>query len=298
MSTRALAGATAIEEASTEGDGRAIVDTGTHAPARLIPPLDTARLAREFRAGTPFPHVLIEGLLDPELAAEVASAYPDFERAARMGRMFEALNEHRKIQVTDARVFPEPVQRLNRALAAPQFIADLEAITGIEGLLYDEELAGGGMHITGARGRLDVHVDFNHLEERGLYRRLNLLLYLNPTWDPAWGGALELWDAKVRTMHHTFAPRLNRAVIFETSEHSYHGVAPVTCPPDVVRKSFAVYYYTREAPPGYAGKAHTTLFKARPHERLRKYVLMPLARVRELARDARRTLRDRLRGDP
>lgn len=143
------------------------------------------------------------------------------------------------------------------------------------------------MHITGPRGRLDVHVDFNHIEDRGLYRRLNLLLYLNEGWQRSWGGAVELWDERVRTMHHSFPPELNRCVIFETSERSFHGVEPVTCPPDMRRMSFAVYYYTREAPPGFAGRSHTTIFKARPHERLKKYVLMPLQRTKELAGDGR-----------
>ena len=43
------------------------------------------------------------------------------------------------------------------------------------------------MHITGPGGRLDVHVDFNFMEERQLHRRLNLLLYLNPTWNEIMG---------------------------------------------------------------------------------------------------------------
>ena len=84
---------------------------------------------------------------------------------------------------------------------------------------------------------------------------------------------------------------LNRCLLFETSERSFHGVEPVTCPPDVLRKSFAVYYYTREAPPGYDGKKHTTIFKARPEERMKKYVLMPAARAKTAIAEGRRTAR-------
>lgn len=257
----------------------------------LVRPLDRARLRDEFEAGTPFPHVLIDGFLDDAFALEVADAYPTFDEAARIGHHFQALNEKGKVQITDSSLFPEPVRRLNEALAAPEFLADLEAITGIPNLVADPELSGGGMHVTGPRGRLDVHVDFNYLEDRQLYRRLNLLLYLNRNWEPDWGGAIELWDETVSTKVRAFEPKLNRCVLFETSEHSFHGVEPVSCPPGVTRASFAAYYYTRQPPAGYAGRAHSTIFKARPNERLRKYVLMPALRVKDLASDLRRMAR-------
>jgi hypothetical protein len=41
------------------------------------------------------------------------------------------------------------------------------------------------------------------------------------------------------------------------------------------RISFATYYYTREAPPNWNATVHSTVFKARPEERLRRYLLMP-----------------------
>ena len=67
----------------------------------------------------------------------------------------------------------------------------------------------------------------------------------------------------------------NRACGFVTSEISYHGVTPVNCPPGSARKSFAVYYYTKEAPQGWDGVKHSTVFKARPDEWLKGNVLMP-----------------------
>lgn len=258
----------------------------------IIRPFDRDQLRDAYRSATPFPHVEIPLFLEPEFAEEVASSYPSFEDARSLGRHFEAVNEYRKIQITDATRFPDPVRTLNDVLASPEFLADLEHITGIPRLLADDTLAGGGIHMTGPRGRLDVHVDFNYLEEQKLHRRLNLLLYLNPVWERSWGGAVELWDEKVQTKHRAFAPSMNRCVIFETSERSYHGVEPVTCPAEVTRNSFATYYYTREAPPGYTGVNHTTIFKARPDERLKKYVLMPGARAKEGVKEARRRARE------
>jgi len=236
-------------------------------------------LRQQCQTARPFPFFKIDNFLDPSFAHEVTRAYPSFEHATSQGRTFTSVNERRKVQVTDARLFPEPVARLNAALAAPKFLEDLAYITGIPRLLFDTELAGGGIHITGPGGRLDVHVDFNYLKERNLHRRLNLLLYLNPVWEEEWGGHIQLWNKNVTECQAAFAPAFNRCVVFETSNISFHGVTPISPAAPYPRKSFATYYYTREAPVHWTGVAHDTIFKARPEERLRGYVLMPAEAV-------------------
>jgi Rps23 Pro-64 3,4-dihydroxylase Tpa1-like proline 4-hydroxylase len=245
----------------------------------LIRPLDQEALRKQYLAAEPFPFVKIDDLLDPAFADEVSASYPTFEKAGEMGMTFKSVNERRKIQITDEKLFPEPAKRLSRALASSEFLSALGFISGVPNLLADAELAGGGLHLTGPGGRLDVHVDFNLLEERQLHRRLNLLLYLNPTWKTEWGGHVQLWDRNVKECRHDFEPKHNRCVIFETSDTSYHGVTPVaeTAPHD--RRSFAAYYYTREAPANWTGTAHNTIFQARPDERVRGFLLMPAQRL-------------------
>jgi hypothetical protein len=238
-------------------------------------PIDREALRQQYNEASPFPFVKIEELLDPAFALTVAAAYPSFGVATKQGRSFNAVNERKKVQITDAKLFPPPVAQLNAELASPAFLADLSYVTGIPDLLADEELIGGGMHITGPGGRLDVHVDFNYLENRKLYRRLNLLLYLNPVWEEHWGGHIQLWDKDVQNCRKAFAPALNRCVIFETSDISFHGVTPVIPASPYPRISFAAYYYTRQPPPNWKGTVHTTIFKARPEEWLRGKVIMP-----------------------
>jgi hypothetical protein len=46
-----------------------------------------------------------------------------------------------------------------------------------------------------------------------------------------------------------------------------------------VRQSFAAYYYTKEAPPHWKGQSHSTIFRARPQEKFKHHVLMPLERT-------------------
>jgi 2-oxoglutarate-Fe(II)-dependent oxygenase superfamily protein len=240
-----------------------------------VNPIDAAALRARAAAATPFPFVVLDDFLEPEFARAVAEAFPVFEEAERIGRSFATVNEQQKVQITDAALFPAPISNLHELLASPSWLETIGELMNVPDLLADPQLVGGGMHETGPHGRLDVHVDFDYVAERQLHRRLNILVYFNPDWDSAWGGDLELWDRDVRQCVHRFAPLFNRCVIFATSDRSFHGVTALRCPAGVVRKSFAAYYYTRQAPPAWDGKPHPTRFRARPDERLKGAVLMP-----------------------
>jgi len=246
----------------------------------MLRPFDLDKLRLEFSSAKPVRYIKIDNFIDPEKARAIVTAYPSFDVAQGQGRTFTSVNERKKVQITDYRKFNAPVQELNEALASPRFLADLAYITGIPNVLADEQLAGGGIHVTGPGGRLDVHVDFNYIEDRQLHRRLNLLLYLNEPWPDAWGGQFQLWDKDVKKCEVTFAPIFNRCVIFETNEISFHGVIPVSHEARDPRKSFATYYYTKEAPAHWNGVSHSTIFKARPEERMKGLVLMPIQAAR------------------
>lgn len=224
-----------------------------------------------------FPHFCIDDFLAPHFAAEVAASYPRYEDAAKVGRSFNAHYEKRKVQVTDSARFPAAVSTLNDILASELFKEKISYASGIENLLFDDTLNGGGMHLTQGGGRLDIHVDFNFIESKGWYRRLNLLLYLNEEWKPEWGGALELWDKDVKHRIAEFQPKFNRLCGFVTSEISFHGVTPVTSPEGKTRKSFAMYYYTKEIGEGISTEHHSTIFKPRPDEGWRDTVVRPIS---------------------
>lgn len=256
----------------------------------LIRRYDREALRRRFQAATPFPFVCIDDFLDPAGADAAAAAYAPFEEARKQGREFRSVNENLKVQIVDPAKFPAPVAAIADAISSRTFLEDLSFITGIQRLVWDPTFAGGGMHQTARSGWLDVHVDFNFNDALRCHRRLNILIYLNPTWDESWGGRLELWDKEVQIRHHAIAPQHNRCIVFATSDTSYHGVTPVQCPPGVQRRSFAAYYYTREAPAGWDGKNHDTIFKARPHELMKKSVWMPASAARHAAQRGVRKL--------
>jgi 2OG-Fe(II) oxygenase superfamily len=258
--------------------GKAVPTNNDFAGSPLNP-LDLDALKQQMRDAPAFPHFCIDNFLKASFAAAVRDAFPSYDEAARLGRSFDAVNEERKIQITEAARFPAPIRRLHELLASDAFVAQLSEMSGIAGLVADPKLSGGGIHETNHGGRLDVHIDFNFNPDLGLYRRLNLLVYFNTDWQDAYGGVLDLWDADVKHCVGRYAPSFNRAAGFATSDHSWHGVTPVTCPPNVMRKSFAVYYYTREAPPGCDGVVHSTIFRARPDEHWKGGVAMPVERL-------------------
>lgn len=232
----------------------------------LIGPIDRETLRSQVQHSTPVRNFAVDHFLNEEFAHRIADAYPSYDEALAKGRLFSGVNESGKVQVTDAAQFPEPLAQLNALLASREFCELVGYLLDIPDLLADDQLVGGGMHQTTARGHLDVHVDFNYLAERRWYRRANLLLFFNRGWKPEWGGAFELWDADVRVRHHAHLPLFNRCVLFETNDVSYHGVTAVTCPPGQSRKSFAAFYYTQTPPPGWSGGTHSTVFRRRPDE--------------------------------
>ena len=262
----------------------------------LINPLDREAVRRRFLSAEPFPHLCIDNFLDAEFAERIAQSFPSLDEARKIGREFTAINERRKIQITDASRFAPAVAQLNDLLASAEFLDFISYVTEIPKVLADDMLIGGGIHETGSRGHLDVHVDFNYIKDRGLHRRLNILIYFNKEWRPEWGGNIELWDRDVKVCRHSLSPIFNRCVLFETSAISYHGVSAVKCPDDTSRKSFAAYYYTTEAPAGWTGESHTTIFKARPDELVKGKVLMPFAKTMWAAKALARRARDTFRG--
>ena len=242
----------------------------------LIPNFDVKKLAETYQTAEPFPHIAISDFLDEDFAREVEGAFPSLQEAQELGHSFSAINEKGKAQITDSKLFAPPVLKLHELLASDEFLSRLSILTGIPNLLADPELVGGGIHETGPRGHLDVHVDFNYIKDRDLHRRLNVLIYFNDPWDDDWGGNFELWDQGVSKCYASVVPKFNQMCMFTTSDISYHGVTAVKCPAGRSRKSFAAYYYTKEAPDHWDGTSNNTIFKARPEEKFKGNVLMPL----------------------
>ncbi|MEE9330967.1 MAG: 2OG-Fe(II) oxygenase, partial [Methylophilaceae bacterium] len=238
--------------------------------------VDIEQLSKKNLNEDPVPHFCLDDFLEVDFANEVYDAFPSYEEALKIGREFAAVNERFKVQITDAKHFPKPILELHTLLASDAFVEKVGDMLSIPNLIADPDMQGGGIHETNSGGHLDVHVDFNYVKARQWHRRVNILIYFNKDWKEEYGGDFEIWDKDVKNCKGRFAPQFNRACGFATGESSWHGVTPITCPADMVRKSFAVYYYTKEAPENWDGVEHSTIFKARPEEWVKGKVAMPM----------------------
>jgi len=163
--------------------------------------------------------------------------------------------------------FPENIKELVHYLHSEEFINILERKFKLNGLVSDPIMQGGGMHQSGTGGFLKIHSDFIYLRKRKLKRRINLLLYLNDTWDENWKGALELWDQKMENNFLKIYPKINNCVMFRTDLESNHGFPdPLECPSDIFRKSLAIYYYTEDKGLFKFRKYYFARWKKRPNQ--------------------------------
>ena len=226
-------------------------------------PVQASALARKFCEAQPFRHVVIENFFRPEACRRILDEFPRFEERYALNEMGEVGGKAVRMNVRDV---SDTYRALDLYLQSAGFLGLISTITGIPDLLYDADYVGGGTHENRDGQGLDAHVDFNYHPRTKTHRRLNLIIYLNDKWDEAWGGALELhsnpWNP-VANQTRRVLPLFNRAVIFETSEVSWHGFSRIELPEDrkaLSRKSFAIYLYTKERPPAETAAPHATIY--------------------------------------
>ncbi len=242
--------------------------------------LDLARLRAiavdrqaDFARAEPFPHLVIDDVLNREAAAAVVE-----ELATTDGPwiFYHHVNE-RKRGFNDVAHMGAVTRQVIGELNAPEVLAALGHLTGIRTLLADPVLEGGGLSEIEPGGYVNVHADFlSHSREPTWTRRLNLIVFLNEAWSENDGGALELWDREVRSPVRSIVPSFNRGVIFATTSTAFHGVVPVQCAPGRSRKSLALYYFEDE---GHRVPIRSTHYVPRPGDRPGTRVLIHLDRL-------------------
>lgn len=202
------------------------------------------RTAAVERFTSPYEHFIIDDFLDTELALQLSSEFVEFESSY----WYDYNNPlENKKSCNNWFAFPATTYQFFSYLNSPEFVAHLSNLTRVE-LRPDHGLHGGGWHIHGNNGKLNVHLDYSIHPKLHLQRNYNLILYLSPEWDPSWGGSLELWSHNKETnlpneCVKTVECKFNRAIIFNTTQHSWHGFPqPINCPPGAFRKSIASYY--------------------------------------------------------
>lgn len=195
----------------------------------------------------PFDHWVVDNFLPTETARQLANEFMDYNYPKWY--CYNNPLENKKT-CNDWWEFPPKTYEFFMHLSSSNFVQKIKTLTGIESLYPDIGLHGAGWHIHGTGGKLNVHLDYSIHPKLNLQRKLNLILYLTEDWDTNWGGGLELWSHdeqrnKPNKCEKVVDNVFNRAIIFDTTQNSWHGFPePITCPEGTYRKSLAFYYLT------------------------------------------------------
>jgi len=225
-------------------------------------------LRAAYQSATPFPHIVLDDFLRPEIAEMAIKEFPPLD--PKEWNTYSHTNE-RKFSHTEPATWGPNLQAVLEELISPRFVQFLSELTGFSDLFVDDSLEGGGLHQSTTGGFLNIHADFTvHPHHRDWRRRVNFLLYLNVDWKAEYGGDLELWSTDMKGCAVKVPPVGNRAVVFTTDVDSFHGhPEPMQCPRGMGRQSLALYYFTLEHDP----IVRSTEYRARPGDGYRSILI-------------------------
>ena len=213
--------------------------------------------ALAYQQASPFAHGVYDDVFDISLLDKVIE---EFEEGEKEWKEFDTKYEKKFQMNKDINLQPVTRAFIHNLNSEP-FLSFLEKLTGIDGLIPDPYLEGAGLHKIPRGGKLGVHVDFNGHNKMNVYRRLNVLIYLNKDWKEEYGGYFELWDEQQGSCQKKLLPLFNRMAIFSTTSTSFHGhPEPLACPEDRNRISLALYYYTAKDHGDQVEVLHSTQF--------------------------------------
>lgn len=204
---------------------------------------------RTFRGAAPFDHCIVEDFFEQDVAWKLSEEFPPYE--SNDWYFYSNSIEHKKA-LNSWEKFPKITYQAFTLLQSRQITQLLEDALGEE-IYVDHGLNGGGWHIHGTGGNLNPHLDYSIHPKMNLERVLNIIVYLSPDLRPEHGGHLGLWghDDKRKSpgeLMKEVEPRFNRAIIFNTTQNSWHGMSrKLNVPEGVYRKSLAIYYMRNPA---------------------------------------------------
>lgn len=209
-----------------------------------------------YQINKPFPHFVIDEIFPESILNEVIKEFSDkpifqnnLKNCVKGGKCYSDKYQKGKSELSKPESYGPATAALFSFLKTQTVLTFLEKLTNIQSLIADDQHLGSGLHQTLPGGFLGIHSDFNRHKITNLHRRVNLFIFLNPSWEDSYGGHLELWPTDLTTCVQRISPILGRFAVFSSTDFSYHGhPTPLTCPPDRSRRSLALYYYTETRP--------------------------------------------------
>lgn len=220
--------------------------------------------ATTFKEASLFPHIAINNFMTPAAAEALLAEFPSFESGNYMNEY--GVPGKKSIQ-PNLRTISNTYAKLWKYIGSEEFLSYVSKVTGIPDLMMDPSMFGGGTHENLKGQKLNTHIDFNYSRDKRWHRRVNVLYYLNKDWDCKWGGCVIFEKDPLCFEDHCnpkkeYKVEFNRAVIFATSEKSWHGFKEIKTPDTYKgsRKLISIYLYTRDRPAAETAAEHSTFY--------------------------------------
>ena len=214
----------------------------------LISKFNIKKIKKIYKNGSPFDHVILDNFWNKKFVKKLEKEVTNFNKDKNYKLITYNNAIEKKITCNEYDKFPPNVYRAFCYLNSDSFLKFIQKITGIKNLIKDVGLHGGCLHIHQNRGKLNIHKDYSIHPKLKKERRLNLIVYMTKNWKEKWGGNLELWSHdkkknKPLNLVKEIKNKFNRAILFDTSQNSWHGLpTAIKLPKGVRRQSMAIYY--------------------------------------------------------
>jgi hypothetical protein len=196
------------------------------------------KLRSDYLIAKPFPHLIIDDFCNQEKLELLYAGIPELSNKSR-----DYLFANNKYEKSNYRELGVYFEELYTDLSSDRMNDFLSYIANEE-VFVDPVNHGGGIHQGKKNSFLDMHLDFNyHPLNKGWYRNMNLLLYLNKDWKSEYKGHLKLVDLRSGEQKEIDVP-FNRMIIQQTRSYTLHGYEMTNFPDQVFRTSIATYAYT------------------------------------------------------
>ena len=247
----------------------------------MINQFDYDKLSKEFQEAKPFRHCIIDNFFEDITALDLSNEFPDYNDP-NIWSVYRNAIENKKL-TPHWDLFPAKTYQAFTLMNTPGFVESVRLITGIPDLVADYGMHGGGWHMHTRGGKLNMHKDYSIHPKLGMERRINIIIYMTPDWKEEWNGGLEFWSHDeeknlpkecVTKVYNKF----NRAVLFDTTQNSWHGLpTEIVCPEGVYRKSLAIYYIS---PPRTTAELHDRAYFAPTAEQANNQEILELIKKR------------------
>lgn len=200
----------------------------------------------DFEAIKPYPYANEKGLLTDEGFQALLDNMPDLslfaQNVGKKRRAGQAPHDRYSLEYAPDTPVPQPWQAFIRELCSDRYRKNISRILGAGKIGFRFH-----WHYTPAGCWVSPHTDSPR--EYGSH-----LFYFNAEgdWDPNWGGDTLVLDDGGR-LDYDSAPRLeefeaeiacksigNYSAIMKRTDHAWHAVRPIRCPPDKFRRLFVV----------------------------------------------------------